>query len=143
MKVTSAKLRTKQRKYIKAKIEGKSSQAAAKEAGYSDSTARHADREIGSRPAVRSAFIELMEKAGLTDEKLVMRLNEGIDAEETKFFQKDGEVTDSRNVIAHGERRAHLELAMKVKGHLVERREVTGKITLAEAVAASMGESSE
>lgn len=45
--------------------------------------------------------------------KVAQRIKEGLDAMETKFFQKDGIVTDSRDVIAWGERRGYIETAMK------------------------------
>ena len=44
------------------------------------------------------------------------RIKEGLDAQETKFFQKDGVVTDSRDVIAWSERREYAALAMAALG---------------------------
>lgn len=141
-KKISAKLRTRQRKAIKAKLNGMSSSQAAREAGYSETTARHADREVFDRPSVQSAFAALMEKQGITDELLTRRIHEGIGAKETKFFQKDGIVTDRREVIHHGERRAHVELALKLKGHLKDKMEISGALTLADLIEKS-GEKSE
>ena len=50
-------------------------------------------------------------------EKAVNCLMEILTTEETKFFQKDGEVTDSRDVVAWGPRlgaaKSILELALK------------------------------
>jgi hypothetical protein len=65
--------------------------------------------------AVQEAFRVLLHKAGATDQKLAQRLAEGLDAVETKFFQKEGRVTDSRNVINWSERRNYLELACRIK----------------------------
>jgi hypothetical protein len=121
------KINLRQRKFLKGKIEGKSSAQAARDAGYAESTAMRADEQIASKPAVRGAFKKLMEAAGITDELLARRLKEGIDAKETKFFQKDGLVISKRTVVYHGERRSHLELALKLKGRLIDKHELTGK----------------
>lgn len=108
----------KQRKFVKGKLEGKSDQAAALGANYSPMTARVAGNKIAKHPDVIAAFQRAMKKAGITDELLATRMKEGIDAQETKFFQKDGIVTDSRDVVAFGERRAMLELAARMKNLL-------------------------
>lgn len=47
---------------------------------------------------------------------IAKRIIEGLDAEETKFFQKDGLVTDSRNVTSWSERRQYAETAMRALG---------------------------
>ena len=51
-----------------------------------------------------------------TLEHVAGRIKEGLDAQETKFFQKDGLVTDSRDVIAWSERREYAALAMAALG---------------------------
>ncbi|MFH1723539.1 MAG: hypothetical protein ABII00_02840 [Elusimicrobiota bacterium] len=53
----------------------------------------------------------------LRDERLLEKLEQGLEAKEMKFFQRAGKVTETREVVAWGERRAHLELALKLKGH--------------------------
>jgi hypothetical protein len=45
---------------------------------------------------------EELSKRGITVETYVSKLAEELDAEETRYFQKDGIVTDQRNVIAWG-----------------------------------------
>jgi phage terminase small subunit len=112
-------------------IEGKTRAQAARDAGYSESTALVAADRIESKPAVQSVFTELLERAGLTDEKLAKRLNEGVDAKETRFFQKDGEVVSTRTVIDYGTRLNYTQTVLKLKGHLVDRIE---KNTLSIAV---------
>jgi len=135
-KAKTRKPTVRQRKYVKGLVEGKSMTQAARDAGYSETTALNAKEKIESKPAVQNLFVQLMETAGITDEKLAQRLAEGLDAEETKFFQKDGIVMDSRDVIAYGERRAHLEIALKLKGHLTDKA-VNVNISIAEILAAS------
>lgn len=133
----SAKPNTRQRRYVKGIVDGKSKAQAARDAGYAESVALKAGDKIESKPAVQSAFRELLEKAGITDEKLAKRLNEGLDAKETKFFQHQGLVISKRTVVDHGARKNYLDTVLKLKGHLVEKHEIIGKVTLAELVAAS------
>lgn len=96
---------------------------AALEAGYSPATARNAGQKIAKHPDVVAAFRRAMKKAGITDDHVAQRIKEGLDAEETKLFQKDGFVTDSRNVVAHGERRQMVELVTRIN-NLVPRPDV-------------------
>jgi phage terminase small subunit len=136
-KKKSEKASIRQRKYVKGVLSGKSGRQAAKDAGYSARTADRATVQIESKPAVVQAFKAVLEKAGITDELLARRLREGVDAKETKFFAHQGKVIDKRQTVHHGERRAHVELAMKIKGHLIDKHEITGQISLAEILAAS------
>src|SRR5262245_20452757 len=64
------KLTTRQQRFIKAKLEGKSNAAAAREAGYSESVANVAGSKILNHPAVQAKLDTLMDRAGLTDERL-------------------------------------------------------------------------
>jgi hypothetical protein len=43
--------------------------------------------------------------------KLAQRIAEGVDAKETVFFQREGRVIETRDVIAWGERRRYVQLA--------------------------------
>jgi hypothetical protein len=61
-------------------------------------------------PSGKAALARLMRQA-VPLHVLVKRIAEGVSAEETKFFQKEGIVTDQRNVIAWSERREYLKLA--------------------------------
>ena len=42
------------------------------------------------------------------------------------YLENEGKITETRIAINYAERRAHLELALKLKGHLVNRHEVAG-----------------
>jgi O6-methylguanine-DNA--protein-cysteine methyltransferase len=105
-------LKPRQAKLLKGIIEdGKSVFAAAIDAGYSPNTAQHPS-DLLDTSAMRKALAALLAPA----EKIAKRINEGLDAMETKFFQFQGEVTESRNVVAWGERRQYAELAARLKG---------------------------
>jgi hypothetical protein len=50
-------------------------------------------------------------------------IKDGLDAMRTQFFQKDGIVTDSRDVVAWGERRAYAETAIRALGIVVDKEQ--------------------
>lgn len=76
--------------------------------GYSISTANNPSIVLK-----KPSFIELMEKAGITDEYLNSRLKDGL--ESTKLLIHGSEVLEPPDNIA---RHKYLETALKVKGHL-------------------------
>jgi hypothetical protein len=104
-------LKPRQALLLEGLVEGKSVRAAALDAGYSPNTAQHPS-ELLDTAGMRAALAKLLAPA----EKIAQRINEGLDAMETKFFQFEGSVTDSRDVVAWGERRQYAELAAKLKG---------------------------
>lgn len=75
-------------------------------AGYAISTSTYSVENS----SVKAALARLIRQA-VPAHVLVKRIAEGVSAEETKFFQKEGIVTDQRNVIAWSERREYLKLA--------------------------------
>ncbi len=111
-------------KFVLGIRDGKSMRQAALQAGYSEDTASNAYRQL--MPRTRALFGALLEDHIPLDEQARL-LAEGMKAKETKFFAKDGIVTDEREVIAWGARHAFMELAQKVHGHLPERMELTGE----------------
>lgn len=110
-------LEPKQREYLKGRMAGKSKRQAAREAGYSEAMARKPGAKVETEP-VKRAFAELLDEAGLTDELLAQRMKEGIDAE------KANGGTDYR------ERREMAALALKLKGKLIEKHEVSGSMSI-------------
>jgi phage terminase small subunit len=83
---------------------------AALDAGYSQRSAEHSGELLDA-----IAMREVLQRFLPTPEKIGQRINEGLDAMETKFFQKDGEVVETREVIAWSERRMYCELAARLK----------------------------
>jgi phage terminase small subunit len=105
------------RKYLNARAKGMSKKDAALAAGYSETVALSAKAHIET-PDVRAAFAEIMrEKAPAR--KIAQRIAEGLGATKTEFFQKDGVVTDRREVIAWNERRMYAALAAEYGGYFV------------------------
>jgi phage terminase small subunit len=107
-------------KYVAGVMKGKSKKQAATDAGYAESTAENARAKIEDKD-VLAAFAHIIQKACPAD-KLAQRIAEGLDATETKFFQKDGVVIETRDVIAWDERRQYCELAVKFGNYHVDKK---------------------
>ena len=89
-----------------------SRQEALRYAKYSDST-RACRVENAS---IKAAFARLMKRA-VPAHVLAQRIAEGLNAEETKFFQHEGKITDQANVVAWSERRQYAQLAAEYAGY--------------------------
>lgn len=123
-----ARLTQKQRLLVRGIQEGKSVLQAALAAGYAPSTAKS---DVYQMPAVRSALVELMDQRGLGDDKLLAKLEEKLEAKETKFFAHEGQVVETRDVVAHGIQLQALDIALKLKRLYPERAEAPqGPFTL-------------
>lgn len=126
-----------QRAYVAGVLAGKSKRRAALDAGYTESSARNPRANIESKPGVQRLFTNLMEKAGVSDELLAQRVYQGLFAMEIKFAILEGKITDKCSVVAFAERRAMLELALRLKGYLTERHEVGASRSLEEILGES------
>jgi hypothetical protein len=88
---------------------------AAREAGYKDKRPGQAGYQAIER--IRLKAPELLAKHGLCDDALIETyLKPALEANETKFFQHEGRVTDSRDVIAWSPRLTALDMTMKIRG---------------------------
>ena len=114
------KLTIKEAKLVKAKIQGKTHKEAYKEAGYSLSKSEHSNvsntDKILNKPHVKEAFNKALEKANITEERLAIKLSEGLDA--TKAVVMGKESTESFVDVQpdYAIRHKYLETALKVKG---------------------------
>ena len=85
-------------------------------AGYSERQAAYEALQTTTVREYLSRFHSKMVAGGIDDEKLIKRLNEALDAEETRFFQYLGKVIDSRDVVDHATRLKAVELVVKIQG---------------------------
>lgn len=92
-------------------------------AGYSPSSAKRAFRDI--IPAIASELIPAIAKKAKPSH-VARRIAEGLDATETKYFAKDGIVTDSRETVNYSERREAATLYTRIFGVNPERHEHSG-----------------
>ena len=87
-------------------------------AGYKSSPRQKAWDALQDK-GVKNEVERLMDKEeGLRMPSLLKKLNEGLDAKDTKFFQEKGVVKDTRDVVAWGERRQYLGMALELRGAL-------------------------
>lgn len=90
-------------------------------------------REIGKKAAelARAKTLQVAEAKGVTLPKAMLRLKQALNARETKFFQKDGEIITRENVVAHGIRLQATKMALELyEAFPIQRHEVeqTGEL---------------
>lgn len=86
-----------------------------KEVGYSKS--------ISEKPALvtrSQGFIELLEKAGVTDDKLATVINEGLNATKVMVIGKESSESFVDVQPDHPTRHKFLETSLKLKGHITK-----------------------
>ncbi len=115
-----------QRQYVAGVMAGKTKLQAKREAGYRDNTK---GKEIEQRPAVAALFTKLMDQAGITDTLLARRIAQGLSA---NSVMRETQHADREVLIDFSERREMVELALKLKGHLIDTHEIRGSLTLEE-----------
>ena len=108
------KLNLRKQRYIDGRSQGLSKREAKNLAGYAASTSTYSVENS----SVKAALARLIKQA-VPAHVMVRRIAEGVSAYETKFFQKEGIVTDQRDVVAWSERREYLKLAAEY-GQYVE-----------------------
>lgn len=81
------KLTTRERKLVKGVLAGKSRTQAAREAGYSETTAWKSSAAILERPIVRSFLTEALKEAGLTPRTIIQPLVEALAAKARTSYQ--------------------------------------------------------
>src|SRR5262249_19648058 len=109
----------KQRRYLQERLKGKNKKLAALIAGYSESTAENALHKIET-PVLRERFSRLA-RVVLPEEKLVLRLAEGLDATITKVVTHEGEVTDYVECVDYDQRRKYIELVAEFAQYVMPR----------------------
>ena len=127
----TSKITKKQRALVAAKLANPDSTLAeaGRKAGYKGSDTAvsvSASRALKSAN-VRERFLAAMEgRKKLSDEALLEKLEEGLEARVTKFFSHEGRVVDQEDCIDFPTRGSYLTLAAKLKGLEVNKTEVTG-----------------
>lgn len=112
---TRKRLSPQQRDLVKNLIKGMTLTQAALKAGYSEKSPAQCGNQ--AMRAIRLKVPDVMEKQGLSDKKLIRKyLKPALDALETKFFQKEGNVTETRDVVAWDVRLRALDMAFKLRG---------------------------
>ncbi len=79
---------------------------------------RYVAREL-TKPHVAAAMREQMDRRPkLISDALLERLEEGLEAKETKFFAHEGEVISKRETVDYGTRHRYLDTALRLRGEL-------------------------
>ncbi len=107
------KLQPKQRLYIQHVVAGKSKAEAKRLAGY----AANSNTARIETPSIKAAFSRLVRQY-VPAHVLAAKVAEGLEAQETKFFQFEGRVTDSKEVINWTARHNYAKLAAEFGGYV-------------------------
>lgn len=92
-------------------------------AGYSETSAISTASEILTKPNVQREIERVMQAGGLTREKIVASLLDGLDAKQKKVFCQDGKVIYSKPQKDHPTQVRAAEVAGKLYGDFPSNRE--------------------
>jgi len=119
-KAKKERFTVRQKKYKAYRLKGLSQYKSAKYAGYSES---YCKRACDIESSVELSMAEALEKAGLTDDVIAQRIEEGTRAMTLKTTKDD-----AYEVIDHGNRLKALELAGKFAGRLNQKVQIEGQL---------------
>jgi len=125
-------------KILEAAIDGKDIKKAAIETGLSPKTAADQASKILHDPITQRTFKMILDEEGVSDKFLAQKIRNLMDAKQTLYFQKDGQVTDERQIEALETQRKTCELVAKLKGHLRDQSQVDINIGLMALVVAAV-----
>jgi hypothetical protein len=134
----------KERRFLEAYLKGKSLAECAK---YAESKGkdRNSLKVIGHRMLtnINLSMDEVLDLAGVTDEVVARKLMEGLEADRLYLASYEGKFLEERKVPDVSTRLKAVELIGRIRGHFVDRHEITGKgggdITLVIAPATQRG----
>lgn len=116
-KADRAGISARAKKFIVEKVKGKTDYAAARAAGFAESTSRNTKQRIWAQTGVQALFRKSLRKA-IIPKLIVRRLREGLDAiVERTTISKDfaGRTAASKTkYISHTERRKYIELIVRL-----------------------------
>lgn len=122
-KVSTKGLTARQKKFVQARLDGLSNSDAARKAGYAETSVNSQKPAVNPRVKATLAELLLLE---IPLDVAATKIREGINACETKIATFEGQITDTKDFIAWGERRAYLELWAKLTGNVTSKVELTG-----------------
>ena len=126
----SRKLKPKQRKFIAHYTDPTNKQTfgngkrAAIAAGYSERSATEIAYETLTKPHVQREIERVMQAGGLTREKIVGALKNGLEAKQTKVFCQEGQVIYSEPLEDHPTQVRAAEVAGKLRGDFPAHRTI-------------------
>ncbi len=122
------KLTLKQRKFWKHYLEHNNLSAAAKHAGCQCNTLQNYSTQ--GRALLNSLELsmpELLDAEGLTDQAMAEPLQKGIKAQKPIVATWEGKITDKLWIEDHPTQLKAVELIGKMKGHFIDKLELTGR----------------
>lgn len=103
---------------VKGVLDNKSSKEICEEAGLNTKEPSRAVNQIMRHPETQILFTKVMERQGVSDDRIAQKISDLLDAKKVIYAQKDGIFTDEREVEDRECQRKTAELAARLKGHL-------------------------
>ena len=97
-----------------------------------DCTSRKAASVIGTENLAKLSgpISDLMDFMGLSDDKLMAKLSEGLDAMKTEIGKDQGRFVTEKDYIDYPTRRSYLELSLKMRGLLKDIIKHEGRVAV-------------
>ncbi len=118
----------KERRFLKAYIEGKSLAECARYAG-SKGKDKDSLKVIGHRMLtdINPSMDEILELNGLTNHLIAAKTLEGLEADRVEVATFRGQIGDVQAFPDYSTRAKYLDILAKLKGRYIEKKELTGK----------------
>ena len=101
--------------------------------GYAKTTADKQSHMLKNRPDFQQAVAEIkaaLLRRNVTADRIAQKIDEGLEANETKFFAHEGEVIESRDCADYATREKYVRLAARLLGYDTERDDPGGGMTI-------------
>lgn len=115
---------------VKGIIEGKTPKEICEETGMSTKNPHSAVNQVLRHPETQILFSKVLEKQGVSDERLAQKISDLLDAQKIVLAQKDGIFTDERTIPDTDAQRKTVELATRLKGHLKNDDKIAGDVSI-------------
>ena len=114
-------------KFYKAYLETSNLAESAKRAGYRCNTiSNYSNKGRMLLNRLELTFPEILSICGVTDDLIANKTFEGLNATRTMLASFQGKFLDSKEIDDFPTRSKYLELAARMKGHLIDKKEITG-----------------
>jgi len=90
-------------------------------AGYSPSTANQRSDLVLKNPVIQQTMAQVLDKAGLSDDAIAVKLHELAQATKKTYFSRYGRVTDERTDPDRATQLAAVALTSKIKGIIIDK----------------------
>ena len=116
-----------QKRFLKAYTETSNLAESARRAGLKCNTiANYSMKGRAMLNSLKLTMPEILEMEGVSDQTIAQTVSNGLSATKTVLASFEGRFTDAREIDDHPTRHKFCDLASRLKGHMIERKEIAG-----------------